>query len=220
MCGLKRNYEEVKLSLHENLINILLNDGIEIHSFVHSDKSIEIFNLKGIITSAPKKYPNIPYQICRFNECYHNLVLPFMDKNNIQYDFFICTRPDNFYFQYCLLKKIYDWDINKINIRMRRYPKKLDLIYHTGHIDIGNEVVDDQFFIIPKKIANIAFSIKRGNFPIIPHNCHAWGEGQLTDLWNSNNLKFKLFPINVIIHNWRHDKSKKIYNDRKKLETF
>tara|TARA_B110000977_G_scaffold104963_1_gene136933 strand:- start:2754 stop:3017 length:264 start_codon:yes stop_codon:yes gene_type:complete len=78
-------------------------------------------------------------------------------------------------------------------------------------------MVDDQFFIIPKKIANIAFSIKRGNFPIIHIN--NWGEGQLTDLWNSNNLKFKLFPINVIIHNWRYDKSKKIYNDRKNLET-
>jgi len=51
MCGLKRCYEEVKLSLHDNFINVLLNDGHEVHSFVHSNLHINIYNLKGIITS-------------------------------------------------------------------------------------------------------------------------------------------------------------------------
>ena len=107
MCGLKRSYEEVNLSLHENFINILLNDGNEVHSFVHSDQPIQnIYNLKGTIISnslnkknISEKNPNIPYQMRRFNECYHNLIIPFMDENNIKYDFFICSRPDNLYFK-------------------------------------------------------------------------------------------------------------------------
>ena len=46
-CGLKRCYDEVSTSLHENLINVLLKDGNEVHSFVHSDKKLDIYNLKG-----------------------------------------------------------------------------------------------------------------------------------------------------------------------------
>lgn len=227
ICGLKRCYEEVKLSLHENIINVLLNDGHEIDSFVHSDQDIQdIYNLKGIIISnseIPIKKNldiTIPYQICRFNECYYNLVLPFMNENNITYEFFIVTRPDNFYFKNCLMKKINEWDINKINIRMRFYPKKMNLEYHTGYLSKrkGDEVVDDQFFIIPKKIANIAFSIKYGNFPILVKG--SFNEHKLTKLWNSNNLKFNLFPINVMIHNWRFDENKKIYRKRKIIESW
>ena len=72
-------------------------------------------------------------------------------------------------------------------------------------------------FIIPKKIANIAFSIKYGNFPILVKG--SLNEHKLTKLWNSNNLKFNLFPINVMIHNWRFDENKKIYRKRKKIES-
>ena len=44
-CGLKRCYDTVSSSLHENLINVLLKDGNEVHSFVHSDKPLNIYNL-------------------------------------------------------------------------------------------------------------------------------------------------------------------------------
>tara|TARA_B100001250_G_C19485924_1_gene650790 strand:- start:1 stop:747 length:747 start_codon:yes stop_codon:yes gene_type:complete len=229
-CGLKRCYDTVSSSLHENLINVLLKDGNEVHSFVHSDKPLNIHNLKGTITSDAKTYPDpsanaanacIPHQFSRFSECYYNLVVPFMDENDIKYDFFICTRPDNFYFKNCMMKKIDECDMSKINVRMRIYPEILNLEYHTGVLEppsklSGEVIVDDQFCIIPKKIANIAFSVKHGNFPVLV------GEGSpeqsFTRLWNSNNLGFKLLPINVMIHNWRHDGGQKIYKKRKEFE--
>ena len=82
LCGLKRTYDEIKYSLHNNLISILKNKDTEIDSFVHSDKPIEVFNLKGSIISEPNKYENIPIQFSRFIECYQNLVLPFEKKYN------------------------------------------------------------------------------------------------------------------------------------------
>lgn len=221
MCGLKRTYEEVKASLHNNLINVLLSQNAEIDSFVHSDKPIEIFNLRATITSIPKNNENIPIQMSRFNECYTDIVLPYMNKHKIKYDFFICLRPDNFYFKNCLGKKISEWNTNKINIRMRIYPTNLNLIYQTGYLTKGVETVDDQFFIIPKIIANIAFSIKKGQYPILCEN--DWNEGKLTKLWNSNNLKFQIFPINSMIY-YRilailDTRCQNIYKNRKRIES-
>jgi hypothetical protein len=215
MCGLKRNYEEIKSTLHDHLISDLQSQNAEIDSFVHCDKPIELLNLRGAITEDPEKYENITIQIARFHECYHKLVLPYMNKHKIEYDFFVCTRPDNIYFEKCLKRTICEWDKNKINTRMRIYPTNLNLIYHTGWLNHGIETVDDQFFIIPKNIANLAFSVKYGKHPIL---CEVdWEEGKLTKLWNSYNLKFELLPINTMIYNWKYDCGK-IYDFRKKIE--
>tara|TARA_B100001094_G_C18140711_1_gene777695 strand:+ start:762 stop:1484 length:723 start_codon:yes stop_codon:yes gene_type:complete len=229
-CGLKRCYDEVSTSLHENLINVLLKDGNEVHSFVHSDKKLDIYNLKGEMigdalsySDTTAKAPNslIQPQFSRFSELYNGTVIPFMKKNDIKYDIFICTRPDNFYFKNCMMQKIDECDMNKINVRMRIYPERLSLEYHTGVLDLpsklsGEVIIDDQFFIIPKKIANTAFLIKKGDFPVLV------GEGSneqcITRLWNSHNLEFKPLPVNIMIHNWKYDSRKDIYKRRKQME--
>lgn len=41
---------------------------------------------------------------------------------------------------------------------MRCYPNELNLEYHTGYLNKEDgEVVDDQFFIIPKKLQTLLF---------------------------------------------------------------
>lgn len=220
MCGLIRNYEEVKSTLHKYLLSDLQSQNAEIDSFVHSDKHIEILNLRGKIIKADiPRIANIPVSTLRFHECYYKLVLPYMKKHKIEYDFFLCIRPDQIYFKNCLKKNISEWSKDKINIRMRLYPTQLNLIYHTGFLTKGIESVDDQFFIISKNIADLAFSIKFGNHPILCKTS-CCPEGQLTKLWNSNNLKFELLPVNVMIHNWRFDKHKMVYTKRKEIEKY
>jgi hypothetical protein len=216
ICGLKRTYEKVKSTLYDYLISDLQSQNAEIDSFVHSDKPIKSLNLRGTITKKPKHHTQIPIQMIRFHECYYNLVLPYINKHNIKYDFFICVRPDNIYFENCLIKKICDWSTDKINTRMRMYPTDLNFKYHTGYLNKDIEIVDDQFFIIPETIANSAFSVKYGEHPILCKN--NWNEGKLTKLWNSHNLKFQLLPINVMIYNWSFDKKKKLYKKRKQIE--
>lgn len=212
LCGLKRTYEQVKISLQENLINVLLQQSELLDVFVHSDEAIKVVNLRGQITKLPLVYESIPPSFSRFNECYYKLILPYMLRNNLEYDYYICTRPDNFYFKHCLKLQINEWDKNKVSVRMRYYPKKLNLFRHTGYLSKGIETVDDQFYIIPKKIADSAFSLITGTYPILSKI--PWNEGDLTRLWNSNNIQFTTFPINVIIHNWSHDRDKRIYNQR------
>jgi hypothetical protein len=100
--------------------------------------------------------------------------LPFIEKNNIIYDFFICIRSDNIYFKNCINTKISAWNTNNINVRMRLYQTKLNLLYHTVYLGNDPEIVDYQFFIIPNKIAHFAFSIKKGNYSVLSTN--KWNE--------------------------------------------
>lgn len=216
MCGLKRTYDDVKLTFHDNFINVLLVKGVEIDTFVHSDAEIDLYNLKGSIISSPEEHPNIPIQFSRFHECYFKSVVPYMTTTGTKYDFFVCVRPDNYYFKNCIVKNIDEWDTHRINVRMRIYPTPLDFIYQTGYIERGVETIDDQFYIIPNEIANTAFLIEKGEHPIL---CKCdWNEGMLTKLWNSHNIQFTLFPINTMIYNWQHDPHKRIYNTRKRIE--
>ena len=122
----KRDYDKMKSDFHTFLLDDLTSQEASIDSFVHSDELIEVLNLRETITGNPKRYENIPIQFSRFNECYYNSVLPYMNKNKIEYDFFVCTRPDNIYFQNCL-EKIKNWSKDEINVRMRRYPNDLDI---------------------------------------------------------------------------------------------
>ena len=62
-----------------------------------------------------------------------------------------------------MMQKIDECDMNKINVRMRIYPERLSLEYHTGVLDLpsklsGEVIIDDQFFIIPKKLQIRLFS--------------------------------------------------------------
>lgn len=214
ICGQKRGFDQVKKSFQENVINNLLKQNVEIDSFSHTDEPIELFNLKGkICKKKPELYKNFPILFLRFYECYNNLVKPYILKNNVKYDFFICTRPDLIYFENCL-EEISMWDKNKINSRMRVYPNLLPLHYQTGYLDKGIETIDDTFFIIHNNLIEIAFTLDYGNYEIKSKN--DWDEGKITKLWNSNNIKFKLLYLNAMTHNWRFDKDKKIYNKRLK----
>ena len=215
ICGLKRDFKKIKKNIKSNFLDQLDINNISYDIFVHSDKFIKISNLKGNIIKNPKQYYNIsiPRQFSRFHECYYKLIKPYMNINKIEYDFFICTRPDNYYFKNCLIR-IQEWDDNKLNVRMRNYPHSLDLIYHTGILGKKNyEIIDDQFFIVPKKIADLAFSIKKGGKPILCQK-NGWNECKITRLWNSNKLEFKLLPINIMIYNWKYDKNKYFFNKR------
>ena len=216
MCGQKRKFDQVKKTFQENLINYLLNQNVEIDTFSHSDEPLELFNLKGkICKKLPHLKKNLPILFLRFVECYQYLVKPYMQKNNIKYDFFICTRPDLIYFENCL-EEISMWDKNKINTRMRFYPTFLNLHHQTGYLDKGPEIVDDKFFIIHNNLMEKAFCLKYGNYPIKSKNnwIDNWNESRITKLWNSNNINFKLLYLNAMIYNWRYDKNKNIYNKR------
>ena len=76
---------------------------------------------------------------------------------------------------------------------MRVYPTEVPRLYRTIYFDIGQEIIDDQFFIIPKYLEEYAFRIDYGNYP--QKTILDWAEAMQTKLWNSHNIKFELIYV-------------------------
>ena len=222
MCGLKRSFDEVKNTLYEHIFDKFLKQNATIDVFIHTDKKIEIKYLKGSIIKNIQRNAHvngIPFpQFIRQCECYKNLIIPYMKKNNIEYDFYICIRPDYIYFKNCI-EDINKWNKDKVNSRVRCYPTLLPFNYHTGFLNGPKnepELYDDQFFIIPKKIVSKALSINTS----VKFKRVTWGELMLTKIFKSKNIEFHIIPLNAMLHNWKHDKKNIIYKKRCKLNLY
>ena len=233
MCGLKRSYDVAQDSLHKNLINNFTAQGAQVDVFTHSDQSLNVKYLRGYIvnphlipessqnhanrwklTSAEQGKDVFTVQMMRLFECFNKLVCPYSIKHKRSYDFIICIRPDYYYFENCL-KPISKWSRIALSVRMRGYPTDLPLKYHTGILEPGKSIVDDQFFIIP---AGLAYKALSGTYG--PHRSlcdYPFAEGRLTRLWQSNNLQFNLLAFNGMIHNWWKDKDGQILKDRTRI---
>jgi hypothetical protein len=222
MCGLKRSYDVTQASLHKNLIDCLTEQGAHVDIFTHSDQFLNVKYLRGYtvnphlmpegspshmnrwkVTKTKQGWDVFTVQMLRLFECFNKLVLPFSIKHKRNYDFIICIRPDYYYFENCL-EPISKWSKDRLSVRIRGYPIDLPLKYHTGIVDKGESIVDDQFFIIPGKLAQLALAGVYGNHHVLCNSTLI--EAKLTRLWESNNLKFNLLAFNGMIYNWKADK--------------
>ena len=144
---------------------------------------------------------NIHMQINRLHRLYYKIIKPYQEKNNIQYDYFIKIRPDFVFYRNCI-PPIDKWNSKKISCRMRVYPTKISRLYFPTFFEIGQEVIDDQFFIIPKYLEEYAFRIDYGNYP--KKTTLNYQEAIQTKLWNSHNIKYELIYVNGTLNKWKN----------------
>ena len=83
---------------------------------------------------------------------------------------------------------------------MRVYPIKITQPYRTHFFDIGQEIIDDQFFIIPKYLKEYAFKVDYGNYPQKIN--FDYPEAIQTRLWNSYNIEYELIYVDGVLNKW------------------
>ena len=204
IIGLKRSYNECKKQIEHNLLSPLIKKCKSVDVFISSDEIIDIKNKRGEIIENKNIDHNIHKQIHkqihRLHSLYYKIIKPYQKKKNIQYDYFIKIRPDFVFYKNCI-PSIDKWNSEKISCRMRVYPTEVPRLYRTIYFDIGQEIIDDQFFIIPKYLEEYAFRIDYGNYhKKIRLN---YPEAMQTKLWNSHNIKYELIYVNGTLNKWK-----------------
>ena len=223
LTGEVRSFASIKDSFINNFLQKLIEQNANIDIFANTNRPVNVPYLKDSIIR--KKYKvgselKREIQFQRTHDCYYNLVKPYMEKNNVDYDFFIKVRPDLIFFKNALVPIEY-WSTENINVRVRGYPYDVTFFYMSyKQLHSGSLLPDDQIYIVPKKIVNKAFDIEYGPniYDANQKIKNDWAEGLIAKLFMSHNLKYHLLPMNVIIHNWQWDRDKSQFNKRKSLE--
>lgn len=215
--GLKRSFDEIyQQYILTNFLNPLITDYgcSKVDIFVSSDQRLDFSGLGENITVVDQifsPYPQPPQnseslnerlynaQIYRLSECFE----AFLKTNVDGYDFAIKVRPDFLFFRNPL-PPIKNWSRTTINCRMRIYPQYLSSLFYSGYLNIGEETVDDQFFIIPQKLFDLSFKYTKGK-KLTGRSYEDWPEAHQTELWHSNGVNCSLLPLNGYIHNFRFD---------------
>lgn len=205
IIGLKRSYNECKEQIDNNLLSPLIEKSKSVDVFISSDEIIDIKNKRGEMIENKNIDNNIDnninMQIYRLHRLYYKIIKPYQKKNNIQYDYFIKIRPDFVFYRNCI-PPIDKWNSKKISCRMRAYPNKIPRLYIPTFFDLGQEMIDDQFFIIPKYLEEYAFRIDYGNYP--KKTTSNYAEAKQTKLWNSHNIKYELIYVNGTLNKWKN----------------
>ena len=235
-------------SFNSNIIDFLSTNA-EIDVFISTpvfNKDIEnIKNIKKIIvedikkptyidkkifknTDEIKSYTRSFIQLLRVYNCY-KCAKKYMENNNISYDFFIRMRPDYFVFKNGL-PPVNTWSSNKISAKMRLYNFSLPISFSScSHfnekiVEENNIMYDDQFYIVPNRFAERAFSIKYGKFKIISIPLSRigtqkiiWPETYFKYLWDSHNIRIRPLFLNGCLKRWEK-KNKQMWRYKSILE--
>jgi len=179
------------------------NADVDVHLFLDNHIELEELQSKVKISSIciennMNKTESYSYQMHRLHSGYNKIT----DVN--QYEWFVRTRPD---------VEIISFDTNILNLdktkvhsrlRMSKQPilnKQNSFPIASRHEKSNINVMDDQFFIFHKDIANKVVSLQRGDIEIEICKVALWAEHVLTYMVNSVGIQVE--PLELTSKIWR-----------------
>lgn len=119
-----------------------------------------------------------------------------------EYDWVIRSRPDLHFFAGCL-PPVAAWNRNVLMVRARIYPPDScpdpAMCSWTSTCHAKRFVYDDQFFVLPSKLAGQVFTSKLGSEPAVGKKLGNWAEHQFTRILASHCVPVEVTPLRVRI---------------------